>query len=70
MYNMYNNKLTCEDCKYYNMIDSGYGYCRRFPPNIKHKIKNGLFKYYFKIHYPIVAWTNHICGEFKSRTSK
>lgn len=70
---MYKNKKTCEDCKYYNMIDSGYGYCRRFPPTIQRKVK-GKYKiwltYYFIEDYPIIAWTNHICGEFKRRNTK
>ena len=27
-------KPTCEECKYYYMVDSGYGYCRALPEHI------------------------------------
>ena len=51
----------CERCKYYSIIDSGYGYCLRFPP--KNKMV-GLIKKRMKIEYPIVEWSRKGCGEF------
>lgn len=66
----------CDKCHWYLMIDSGYGYCRRFPPQHLHKIKSeyikrffGLFnKTYREYQYPLVAWNNIPCGEFKDNT--
>ena len=57
------DKEVCENCKYYNSIDSGYGYCRRFPP--KDVWWSGIFRRKFKSIYPVVAWCDKVCGEFK-----
>lgn len=51
----------CEQCKFYLMIDSGYGYCRRFPP------QQLLAKKKLKIEYPITEWHRVRCGEFLDR---
>jgi len=58
----------CEDCIYYGVIDStdgiidsAYGYCRRFPPKI-YRVK--LFRRTYSTKYPTVAWCEHACGEF------
>ena len=51
----------CEQCKYYGFIDSGYGQCRRYPPQ---PILTKLFK--VTIIYPKVAWCEYACGEFRA----
>jgi len=59
----------CEDYIYYGVIDStdgivdsAYGYCRRFPPKI---YRMNLFKQpKFITAYPTVGWDEHACGEF------
>jgi len=55
----------CENCQYYLRIDSGYGYCRRFPPQNK---SVGIFRKRRKIEYPIVEWDRKACGEFIKKT--
>ena len=52
----------CEKCHYYLRIDSGFGYCRRFPPQNRFV---GIFRKQKKIEYPIVEWNRKACGEFK-----
>jgi len=52
----------CEKCQYYLTIDSGYGYCRRFPP--RDKIL-GTFRKRMRIEYPVVEWNRKACGEFR-----
>ena len=54
----------CEKCQYYLAIDSGYGYCRRFPPRNK---LVGIFRKKVKIEYPIVEWDRKVCGEFTKK---
>jgi hypothetical protein len=53
----------CEQCQYYIFIDSGYGYCRRFPPKLVRKIwpSNSA-----RIEYPLTEWCRRSCGEFKT----
>jgi hypothetical protein len=59
------NVYCCDKCKYYYMIDSGYGWCVRFPPkNIQ--IRKFL-KITFAFTYPEVPWDCAKCGEFKNR---
>ena len=58
-----NETNRCERCKFYLMIDSGYGYCRRFPPQQLRKKKK------FKIEYPITEWCRIACGEFISKSN-
>jgi hypothetical protein len=55
-------KKICENCKYYRMLDSGYGYCNRYPPKY---IIIKLIPIRYKIQYPEITWDNMICGEFK-----
>jgi len=57
----------CEKCQYYLRIDSGYGYCRRFPPQNK---MVGITKKKIKIEYPIVEWDRKACGEFTKKIIK
>ena len=57
----FHKENNCEKCKYYLMIDSGYGYCRRYPPTIK-KVSRKKDE----ITYQLVEWCRRICGEFKS----
>ena len=59
----------CEKCHWYLMIDSGYGYCRRFPPSILRKYHKGL-KVYYENEYPCIPWDTIPCGEFKITTTK
>lgn len=56
----------CDLCKYYIFIDSGYGYCRRYPPRFHPKKTftiQGL-RTKFEILYPIVEWCRRACGEY------
>ena len=55
----------CQDCKFYLMIDSGYGYCRRFPPKIENVGK--WWKPKWEIHYQLVEWYRKACGEMLRR---
>jgi len=48
--------IRCEDCKHYEFIDSGYGYCFRFPPQIIGRERKNVI--------PVVAWCRKACGEF------
>lgn len=45
----------CENCIYYSRMDSGYGFCRRYPPTRNKKNK---------VEYLIVEWNRKSCGEF------
>ena len=51
----------CEDCVYYGMIDSGYGYCRRFPPRL---LQTKYLPIRYEAKYPEVPWCECACGEF------
>ena len=55
----------CDQCTQYWFIDSGYGFCRRYPPRVD---KVGLFRSKFAIHYPCVPWLYPACGEFKRKS--
>ena len=55
----------CEKCEYYLMIDSGYGYCRRFPPKSIVTEKHFWSKPEAEIKYQLVEWCRVACGEFK-----
>ena len=52
----------CDKCVHYRFIDSGYGRCVRFPPGAIRRAK--WFTIWHAYEYPIVPWTNIICGEF------
>ncbi len=58
-----NHYSQCERCLYYMIIDSGYGYCRRYPPK-DYTEKVGWFKKETKTRYQIVEWSRRACGEF------
>lgn len=57
----------CEDCKFYLFIDSGYGYCRRFPP--KEEKVGRWWKPKWAIYYQLVEWCRIACGEFGRRSN-
>lgn len=57
----------CELCEWYNMIDSGFGYCYRYPP--KH-ILIKLIPIRYKDVYPEVAWCEKACGEYSQGKSE
>ena len=65
--------LSCESCLYYLMIDSGYGYCHRYPPKDTHKPVTLWWILFcrhrppIKVRYQVVSWDNPICGEFKTK---
>lgn len=56
----------CEDCIHYKMIDSGYGYCLRFPPRIVAIRRH--WRMLYRNEYPEVAWCENACGEFIQKT--
>jgi hypothetical protein len=55
----------CGGCVFYYMIDSGYGWCTRYPPkNIQVKT---FWKTTFAFTYPEVPWCCAGCGEYKEK---
>jgi len=58
---MLENKFTCEDCGWYEFIDSGYGYCRALPPKTTPQPKNKPWT----VEYQVVPWTMRVCSFFK-----
>lgn len=56
-------KDKCEDCTFYLWIDSGYGYCRRFPPRVE-RLPGRWWRPRWKIQYQLVEWCRKACGEF------
>ena len=54
----------CELCKHYKMIDSGYGHCKRYPPQL---ILAKLLPLRYKVQYVEVGWCDVACGEFKQK---
>jgi len=65
MYPIGETQEKCESCAFYLMIDSAYGYCRRYPPSIRRIFKRGFLggRIQTEDEYPIVAYNNNICGE-------
>ena len=57
-------EMRCEKCRHYCFFDSGYGQCRRYPP--REEITGHWFWKKSEMMYPLVAWTQNACGEFKS----
>jgi len=53
---------VCKDCKFYIWADSGYGYCRRYPPEMVNLGK--WWKPKWEITYQLVEWCRRSCGEF------
>ena len=51
----------CELCYHYGFFDSGYGYCKRYPPQLI-RVKWIPPRYDHK--YPLVAWCENACGEY------
>ena len=58
---------TCYGCDHYSMIDSGYGYCHRFPPKMEQTANRWWQKQRWGIHYQLVEWDRRACGEFSKR---
>ena len=58
----------CDDCQFYIPIDSGYGYCRRFPP--KTERVGSWWSRTIDISYQIVEWCRRACGEYKEKEEK
>lgn len=54
----------CELCMFYLFIDSGYGYCKRYPPIEEISKKHWWSEKEYKIHYQVVEWCRRACGEF------
>lgn len=54
----------CELCRHYGFIDSGFGYCRRYPPVL---VRVKLLKLRYEAEYPEVAWCENACGEFSKK---
>jgi len=63
-------KDRCENCKFYRFWDSGYGFCKRYPPKEVEKTPKhfGVFGWksikYVAIESQLVPW-NEYCGEYK-----
>lgn len=62
------NEEECDECQFYIMVDSGYGYCRRYPP--KTEKVGWWWNRTYDITYQIVEWCRRACGEYKLRESK
>lgn len=60
------NKIRgCESCRYYRMIDSAYGYCVRYPPELV--LAKRFPRVLYDALYPHIEWDGLICGEFKKK---
>ena len=55
------NSPVCKDCKFYIWADSGYGYCRKYPPKMVNTGK--WWKPRREISYQLVEWCRRACGE-------
>lgn len=63
------NKIcpVCQDCKYYRMIDSAYGWCTSRPQTWYYARRRFLWlfsRFELQSGYPEVVWDCHACGEF------
>jgi len=58
----------CKGCKFYTWIDSGYGYCRRYPPKVVNVGK--WWRPKIQINYQLVEWCRRTCGEFIPKGTK
>lgn len=68
----WNLKKNCENCVFYVRLDSGYGYCRRFPPvstisYLNFSWKKLKFVPIYEFEYQIVVWSTPPCGEYKEK---
>ena len=64
------DRVSCEDCKFYKMIDSGYGWCIAMPPQYYKSTKTWWFigiKEGIECDYPQVEWNRLACGQFKKK---
>ena len=55
-------KMKCSDCKWFESLPSGRGYCRRFPPTALAN-KDGAV---ISSAHPLV-WGGDYCGEFSEK---
>lgn len=63
----------CENCHFYHMIDSGYGWCTRYPPRIAYRLVVRFLIFLRLVRddsYSIVPWNMKGCGEHKARSLK
>lgn len=62
----------CLDCKFYIWIDSGYGFCRRYPPKWHKRLERRHWwkKPEWEITYQLVEWCRRACGEFVRKAIK
>lgn len=60
-------KKRCDRCEHYKMIDSGYGDCYRFPPEL---ILVRRFPLKYDIFRVTVAWYDFACGEYREDNLK
>jgi len=61
---------TCEMCRNYRMIDSGYGHCVRNPPQPVSEVTGNLFfgiKTQVHWDYPCVGFDELTCSQFLDR---
>ncbi len=63
-YTIKDDKNKCLGCKFYIWIDSGYGYCRRYPPKWENLERWWWKKSQGVIAYQLVGWCRKACGEF------
>jgi hypothetical protein len=69
------SNYCCDKCKYYRMIDSGYGHCIAMPPqwisyksNIQSPITGLFTKPEMQCIYPEVRWDTLPCGFYKQNS--
>lgn len=65
-----NETDNCNKCDFYLTIDSGYGWCRRYPPTQVSSRPSGIFGSVVRdFGYSIVPWNQRSCGERKFSVS-
>ena len=57
---------VCEQCDFYHTIDSGYGWCTRYPP-VNHLVQRLFREPVVVATYPEVPWNMKACGEQRQR---
>jgi hypothetical protein len=58
----------CEDCKHYWFVDSAYGECRRYPPQlVPVRVRGYIFATKLVKEFPLMEFDSGVCGEFKRR---
>ena len=59
------DEQKCEQCSFYLFINSGYGYCRKYPPKEELIREHWWSHKQSRISYQVVEWCRKACGEFK-----